>query len=125
MFQVAGCPSMRHLVVADLTLPRRRSHMEAIAGVLTMLDPRLTCELSDGRDMPLAVSRADMVSITGSALSNGTMDDLLSLPRRPRAVTIVQGQSAAIHPTPAFPPWRHNRGELREAFRNGGSSQKE
>ena len=57
--------------------------------------------VSDGSDNQERIESSDLVSITGSALCNGTMDRLLRHARKCRYV-IVQGQSAAVLPLALF-----------------------
>lgn len=57
-------------------------------------------ELSDGSDVDQRIAAASTVCITGSALSNGTMDDLLKMARG--KTVIVEGETAAVLPDALF-----------------------
>ncbi|WP_243671468.1 DUF364 domain-containing protein [Vulcanisaeta sp. JCM 16161] len=55
-------------------------------------------------DAPLIIPRCDLLVITGSAIINNTIDQLLIM-RRDGAITILSGPSAA-----AYPPVLHGLG---------------
>ena len=99
MWRLFGLPGLRSLRILDLGLPRRRSEMETVAAAMRLARPMLRVELGDGSD--LALQHCDTVSITGSALCNGSLDGLLAA-TRPGQQVIVQGQSIAIHPQALF-----------------------
>ena len=98
---LANDDSIDELYIHDLAYPIKRSEMDVVVSRYRQRNPGKTITLSDGRDTKERMRGVDLVAITGSALSNGTLDDLLrmavGIPR-----VIVQGQSAAIHPKALF-----------------------
>nr|WP_305119169.1 DUF364 domain-containing protein [Tahibacter harae] len=99
MWRLFGVPGLRSLRILDLGLQRRRGEMESVAAAMRLARPALRIELGDGRE--LALHDCDTVSITGSALCNGSLDSLLAATRTGQQV-IVQGQSIAVHPQALF-----------------------
>ena len=63
--------------------------------------PQTHLTLSDGSDLKERLEGADLVCITGSALCNGTMEDVLTQ-TQPGQRVIVQGESASIIPDVLF-----------------------
>lgn len=63
--------------------------------------PNKEISISDGSDYFERFNNADLISITGSSLCNGTLDQLLSCTRKDQIV-IVQGHSASIIPHVLF-----------------------
>ncbi len=57
--------------------------------------------ISDGSDNKKMIQASELVSITGSALCNGTMETLLDYAKNCKKA-IIQGGSAAIYPEPFF-----------------------
>lgn len=99
MWRLFGMPGLRSLRISDLGLHPRRREMESIAAAMRLARPALRIELDDGSD--LALQDCDTVSITGSALCNGSLDNLLAATHAGQQV-IVQGQSIAVHPQALF-----------------------
>ena len=101
MAQLVKAHQISTLYIADLSYPQRRQEMEVIVAQYQHQYPGKTIRLSDGYNIRDLMREVDLVSITGSALCNGTLDLLLQqaegVPR-----IIVQGQSAAIHPGALF-----------------------
>jgi hypothetical protein len=98
---LARARHIKRLDICDLAYSSHPDAMDRFAREHEMRQPGKVIHVSDGRDLPELMARADAVAITGSALSNGTMDDLLSHAPRGRPI-IVQGQSGAIHPIALF-----------------------
>ena len=103
---LANDASVNELYIHDLAYPIKRSEMDAVVSRYRQRNPGKTISLSDGRDTKERMRGVDLVAITGSALSNGTLDALLGMavgiPR-----VIIQGQSAAIHPKALFDRGAH------------------
>jgi hypothetical protein len=97
MDRLAELPGIEHLHVCDLGYSSRRAEMEAFAARYPL--KRIT--FSDGGDAEARIKASDVLSVTGSALCNGTMERLLSYARG-GPVVVVQGQSAAVHPAAFF-----------------------
>lgn len=101
MDTLARDPRVHRLHVSDLRYPQRRREMDGALEAYRQRRPDLSITVSDGRDTARHMAASHLVSITGSALSNGTLEDLLADARSARRV-LVQGQSAAIHPRALF-----------------------
>jgi len=98
---LAGVPHIARLDICDLSYSSRREEMDGFARAHERSQPGKVITLSDGHDLPELMAQADVLAITGSALSNGTMEKLLShVP--PGLPVVVQGQTAAIHPVALF-----------------------
>ena len=93
-------PRIERLHVADRGYASRRAEMDGAIARYQQLRPEARITISDGCDTQARARSADVVAITGSALCNGSMEELLDWSRGSRV--IVQGQSAAIHPLPLF-----------------------
>jgi uncharacterized protein len=101
MDRLAAAPEIEHLHVCDLGYSARAAEMESAADGYRSRQPAKRITLSDGRDAEARIKASDVVAITGSALCNGTMEQLLGWASGGPAV-VVQGQSGAIHPLPLF-----------------------
>jgi uncharacterized protein (DUF4213/DUF364 family) len=99
--ELAQTPHVTHLHIADLAYAQRRQKMEAVVADYRRAQPEKTITLSDGHDTAQRLRAVDVVSITGSALCNGTMDSLIQEAQGGPRI-IIQGQSAAIHPRAFF-----------------------
>ncbi len=93
--------SIVELHVADLGYPDPGGAMEQAIECYRRDHPEKCITISSGHDTRERLRKADVISITGSALCNGTLETLLSYAGRETYV-IVQGQSAAIHPAALF-----------------------
>jgi len=89
------------LHVVDLAYPKFQQEIDKALDDYRKRAPAKTITVSDGHDTAELMQQVDLVSITGSALCNGTLDSLLSWAKAVPRV-IVQGQSAAIHPKILF-----------------------
>jgi hypothetical protein len=92
---------LKSLHVVDMLYQRRRDEIDSQCQRFRIQFPAKQFSASDGRDLSERLRDADLVSITGSALSNGTLDALLQQTGREKRI-IVQGQSSAIHPKCMF-----------------------
>lgn len=97
----AGSRGIKHLHVCDLGYQHRREFMDRELDRLRTANPQQTMTISDGADIRSQVSEADLISITGSALCNGSMESVLDVASK-QARVIVQGQSSSIHPAALF-----------------------
>lgn len=97
----ANGPRLQHLHICDLGYASRRDEMEQALTEYRLRWPEKSFSACDGMDAKRILQEADYVSITASALANGTLDELL-VATRPGAYVVVQGQSGAIHPAPLF-----------------------
>jgi hypothetical protein len=93
-------PRIERLHVADLGYEARRDEMDRMLDRYRATRPEAEFTISDGRDTCKRAGAADVVAITGSALCNGSMQQLLAWARGRRV--IVQGQSAAMYPQALF-----------------------
>ena len=91
-----------HLHVCDLFYQARRAEMEQYADRYRRERPDFQFTLSDGSDIDRRMREADVVTITGSALCNGTLEGLLERARGGPRVVVVQGESAGIYPSALF-----------------------
>ena len=89
------------LHVVDLKYPDPEGCMEKEIAGYRQEYSRKNITISDGSDIASHLRRADLVTITGSALCNGTLESLLRH-AQPQTRVIVQGQSAALHPRALF-----------------------
>ncbi len=87
--------------ISDSSYNERANEMDSQIQEYRGLFPGKKITISSGYDNSQKIGAADLVSITGSALCNGTMDQLLGFSKNCKKV-IVQGQSAAIHPGVLF-----------------------
>lgn len=101
MESLAHAEDVRELSVHDLAYGEKRPEMDSLVSRYRERNPDKTITLSDGRDTEERMRGVDLVAITGSALSNGTLDGLLRMAKGVPRV-IIQGQSAAIHPKALF-----------------------
>lgn len=101
MDALADADDIDELYVHDLAYPEKRAEMDAVVARYRLRYPRKIIAVSDGRDTGRRMRGVDLVAITGSALTNGTLDGLLRAARGVSRV-VVQGQSAAIHPKALF-----------------------
>ena len=99
--RLARDEAISELHVVDLKYPDPEGRMEKeIAGYRQKYSQK-NITISDGSDIALHLRQADLVTITGSALCNGTLESLLRH-TGPQTRVIVQGQSAALHPAALF-----------------------
>ena len=101
MAALAASRGIARLHVADLLFARRRAEMDGARQRFLAARPELDMTFSDGSDIARRMAGADLVCITGSALCNGSMEQLLRAASGCGRV-IVQGQSAAVHPAAFF-----------------------
>ncbi|MBX9680650.1 MAG: hypothetical protein K2X38_17995 [Gemmataceae bacterium] len=101
MDRLARADHVEELHVHDLGYGAGRPDMEAAFAEYRKAHPRKRFVLSDGHDTRERLREVDLVAITGSALCNGTIDQLL-LWAQPCPRIVVQGQSAAVHPKVLF-----------------------
>ena len=101
MHTLARRADLKSLHVCDLLYDRRRREIDDQCLRFRSEFPGKRFSVSDGHDLKERLREADLVSITGSALSNGTLDSLLLQAGGGKRI-IVQGQSAAIHPKCLF-----------------------
>jgi hypothetical protein len=100
MFEFLSLPRIRALHIMDLSYSVRRNEMDAIISALSLAKPQVSLKVTDGKDCG-CIKDADLVSITASALCNGTMEALLGRIIKSQIV-VVQGHSGAIHPRVFF-----------------------
>lgn len=97
----AASGGIKHLHVCDLGYQARREFMDRELDRLRTANPQQTMTISDGADIHSQIAQAELISITGSALCNGSMERILdAAPKLARV--IVQGQSSSIHPAALF-----------------------
>lgn len=101
MERLADHPSVEALYVTDLSYDRRRVEMDEKLAEYRQRHPHKRFVVSDGSDAAALFKQVDAAFITGSALCNGTLDDLLPL-ARPCPRVVIQGQSASILPVALF-----------------------
>lgn len=89
------------LHIADLSYPVRQQEMNQTLQEYRRCQPKKEITISDGQDTQERMKGADLVSITASALCNGTLEGLLEAARGAGRV-IVQGQSGCIYPRALF-----------------------
>jgi hypothetical protein len=89
-------PRIKRVYVADLGYRNRRNEMDNFAANYNTKHVHIIA----GKDTLAIARNADLVCITGSTLSNGTLEDLLDASAG--AKVVVQGQSAGIHPRALF-----------------------
>ncbi len=87
--------------VCDLGYRGRQREMDSAIDAYGRAFPFKAITISDGSDRRLRLGSADIVTITGSAFCNGTMDELIELSAGAREL-MVQGQSASMFPMPLF-----------------------
>jgi Putative heavy-metal chelation len=87
--------------VSDLDYARGARRMDRRLDYYRRLFPEKTITISDGSDNAERLAEADLISITGSAFCNGTMEALLDAGRNAKTI-VVQGQSASILPEVLF-----------------------
>ena len=101
MPQLAAATGVDRLHVCDLGYPIRRAHMDEVLDGFRTAYPDKQISISDGSDLESRVGETDLLAVTGSALCNGTLEDILDV--TPKGVrVIVQGQSASLHPFALF-----------------------
>jgi len=98
---MAAAPGIQSLHVCDLGYQARRAFMDEELDRLRAANPKKLITISDGADIISRVGEADLLSITGSALCNGSMERILDAASQSARV-IVQGQSASLHPAALF-----------------------
>jgi hypothetical protein len=100
MHSFALDPRVERMHVADLGYQSRRAEMDQVIEGYRRARPSVELTISDGHDTAAQARDAEVIAITGSALCNGSMEQLLSWAQGRRV--IVQGQSAAIYPAALF-----------------------
>lgn len=98
---LARTPHVSEIHVRDLAYLAYRDKMDPVIEVQRLRHPTKTITLASGDDTSRLLRKVDFVSITGSALCNGTLEGLLYEAQGVRTV-VVQGQSASIHPKALF-----------------------
>ena len=101
MDYLAKAENIRELHIADISYFSRRTKMDSKIKYYRDLYPLKKIEISDGRAVMKRLPEFDVVTITGSALCNGTLDNLL-YKAKGCPMIIVQGQSTGIHPKILF-----------------------
>jgi Putative heavy-metal chelation len=93
--------NINELHVVDLYYHDRKREIDEVVDVFRNQHPRKAMSVSDGDDTAARLRHTDLVAITGSALCNGTMEELLLGAATCKRI-IVQGQSACMHPHALF-----------------------
>lgn len=98
--------SVQKLHVSDLLYQSRRAEMDTKIMNKKIARyhkerPDIELSVSDGSDTGEHLRKADFVTITGSTLTNNTLEQLLLSARNCKKI-ILQGQSASIHPKELF-----------------------
>lgn len=101
MPSLAAAAGVESLHVCDLGYHFRREFMDHELDRLRAANPKRPITICDGSDIVSRVGEADLISVTGSALCNGSMERILDAASNDARV-IVQGQSASIHPAALF-----------------------
>lgn len=101
MEYLAKAEHIKELHVADLSCFSRRTKVDSKIEYYRDLYPLKKIEISNGSAAMKKLPEFDVVTITGSALCNGTLDNLL-YKANGCPMIIVQGQSAGIHPKILF-----------------------
>ncbi|MBI4854399.1 MAG: hypothetical protein HY819_21585 [Acidobacteria bacterium] len=97
---LAKADQIKHLHISDLQCSTNNYMHRTIAKYQNYF-PRKNFTFSDGTDIKYQVENADVVTITGSTLCNGTLEEILEYTKS-RAIVVVQGQSASIYPMSLF-----------------------
>lgn len=97
----ADSEHIANLHVCDLEYNARTAEMESLADLYRKKRPDFQFTISDGKDVRSRMREADVAAITGSALCNGTLEELLEAASGGPQV-VVQGQSAGMLPTALF-----------------------
>lgn len=95
--------NIENIYIADLYYSQpeqKRRFQQEISQYSEYLKDK-SLSLHDGSDNKEIIKKSNIVCITGSALSNGTMDELLGYSKGSREV-IIQGHSASILPIAFF-----------------------
>lgn len=87
--------------VTDLEYDFQKKEIDKKLRLYKQQSPNKKITVSNGSDNKQKIQEADLVSITGSAFCNGTMEDLLDYSKN-CTTTIIQGQSASIYPKYIF-----------------------
>ena len=88
---------IRFLHIADLGYHSRQREMDTQIEVYRRQAPQKVMTVSDGSDMAQRLGEVDLLCITGSAVCNGTMEEVLQRSRGCPQI-VVQGQApACIH----------------------------
>jgi len=99
--RLARRTNARKIHVSDLLYVSRRNEMDGKLAEYRQLRPHVQFSVSDGSDSAERLREADFASISGSTLSNDTLEPLLFAAQNCRKI-VVQGQSASIHPKALF-----------------------
>lgn len=92
---------IKNVHISDLNYDARKTHMDGMVLRYQKLHPNKKISISNGSDNKKKLGDAELVSITGSAFCNGTMDGLLKFSKNCERI-IIQGQSAFIYPEVLF-----------------------
>lgn len=95
--------NIKNIYVADLyySQPEQRGYFEQEINKFSDHLKNKSLSLHDGSDNKEIIGKSNIVCITGSALCNGTMDELLDYSKACREI-IIQGHSASILPMALF-----------------------
>jgi hypothetical protein len=93
--------SVRTVHVIDLSYARRRERIEAELAIYRRRFPTKSITASCGFTKPVSYGEFDLVSITGSTLCNGTLENIVGAVRSD-ALVVLQGQSASLYPEAIF-----------------------
>lgn len=92
---------VNYVHVCDYRYRYKSASMESIVEKYRYRFPDKEITLSSGEDLEQQMQEVDSAFITGSALCNGTMEQILEL-AIDKEIVVVQGQSASIYPKALF-----------------------
>lgn len=98
---LATANTIKKLHIIDLFYEARRSFMETELDVYRCKFPKKVITASAGLPVTNRFRDYDLISITGSALCNGTLEGILAAARSD-SILVLQGQSASLHPKKFF-----------------------
>jgi len=101
MDSIIGGTSIKKVHISDLGYDFQKSEMDGMISLYKKRFPDKIISISNGKDNKEKIQNTDLVSITGSAFCNGTMDELLYYSKNCKKI-IIQGQSASIYPEILF-----------------------
>lgn len=87
--------------ITDLSYDQRKDEMDRRIIFYKKNFPDKLISVSNGSDNKERIESSDLVSITGSAFCNGTMDELLDYSKDCKKI-IIQGESVSIYPEALF-----------------------